>query len=615
MESWLWFNDGGKAIRSTDGTITFGYKFPDDCIYLYGNADGGCSEGTMMIEDGKQYHSDSNINLKYSGTIDLQGKNYLGAKADKYTVVFDENGGSDVDNQIVAHGMKATEPATPTREGYTFKEWKNGEDVYDFNTVVTSDLTLMAKWTENVPTTYTITDVSGTDAQGTLGFYSDETCSTAIAAAAEGATVYVKVTPNSGYQLGSITAERTVGSDGADSRRSESIPKGEPMAVTLVAGTTNVYQLTMPDGNVQVAATFTPIIYSIEYKLFGGTVATANPTEYTVESDAFTLNNPTQEGYTFGGWTGGNGNTPQTEVTIGKGTTGPLNYKAVWYTEATVKVVWDDMNDHDLLRPASVVATLSDGKQVTLNNGNNWTATVENLPAFDADGEAIVYTWTGSAVTNYVQASTEVDGIITLTYSHTPALEFTFATGQTWMTWCGSEAYALPTGLEAYTVSGLSEDGKNVMLELQESILANTPMLLKGTAGETYTATPTAAGTADGLASTTIENVLTFYGNPTDAVITTGGYCVLGKSYVLYKGAFVLVDTDNGIPAHKCLLTLASAVTARLSLVTDDATGIATTPGPSSPEEGKWYDLHGRKLSGEPTKHGIYILNGEKVKK
>ena len=344
-------------------------------------------------------------------------------------------------------------------------------------------------------------------------------------------------------------------------------------------------------------------------------MATPNPTEYTVESDAFTLNNPTLAGYTFGGWTGSNGNTPQTEVTIGKGTTGTLNYKAVWYTEATVKVVWDDMNDYDLLRPASVVATLSDGKQVTLNNGNNWTAKVENLPVFDADGEAIVYTWTGSEVTDYIQASTEADGITTLTYSHTPALEFTFATGQTWMTWCGSEAYTLPTGLEAYTVSGLSEDGTKVVLELQESILANTPMLLKGTAGETYTATPTAAGTADGLASTSVENVLTFYGNPTDAVITTGGYCVLGKSYVLYKGAFVLVDTDNGIPAHKCLLTLSSAVTARLSLLTDDATDIATTPGPASPEEGnsaEYYDLHGRKLSGEPTKHGIYIYKGEK---
>ncbi len=478
-----------------------------------------------------------------------------------------------------------------------------------------------ATFTITVPTfvEYTITDGTGTDAHGMIGFYSDEGCSTAISAAEEGATVYIKSTPNTGYELNSITTQKTVPSDVAESRRNTpatvEIALGGEVAVTAVDAANGIYKLTMPSSNVTVEATFTPITYSIEYELVGGTVATANPTEYTVESTPITLNNPTLEGYTFGGWTGSNGNTPQTEVTIATSTTGNLSYKAVWYTEAAVRVIWNDMNDHDGIRPASVTATLSDGQKVTLNNGNSWTATVEDLPAFDADNQVIAYTWTASTVDGYELEIELGDAVTTLTYSHTPTHDFTFATGQTWMTWCGSEEYALPSGLEAYTVSGLSEDGTKVVLELQESILANTPMLLKGTAGETYTATPTAAGTADGLASTTIENVLTFYGNPTDGVITTGGYCVLGKSYVLYKGAFVLVDTDNGIPAHKCLLTLSSAVTARLSLLTDDATDIATTPGPSFPEEGnsaEYYDLHGRKLSGEPTKHGIYIYKGEK---
>ena len=151
VESWLWSNSNGKAIRTTDGTITFGYKFPDDCITLYGDHDvNGCIEGTVKVAEGKQYHSDSNLNLKYSGTLNLQGKNYFGAVADKYTVTFDENGGSDVDNQTVAHGMKATEPAATTREGFSFKEWKNGENTYDFNTVVTSDLTLVAAWTQPI---------------------------------------------------------------------------------------------------------------------------------------------------------------------------------------------------------------------------------------------------------------------------------------------------------------------------------------------------------------------------------------------------------------------------------------------------------------------------------
>ena len=181
------------------------------------------------------------------------------------------------------------------------------------------------------------------------------------------------------------------------------------------------------------------------------------------------------------------------------------------------------------------------------------------------------------------------------------------------MTWCGSEEYALPSGLEAYTVSGLSEDGTKVVLAQQESILADTPLLLKGTAGTTYSATYSSTGSATGLASTPIENVLTFYGNPTDGVITTGYNYEFGKTYVLYKGAFVLVDSDQGLPAHRCMLTLSSAVTARLGISIEGTTSL--TPIPISTGKGSWYDLQGRKLSGEPTKHGIYIFKGKKVKR
>jgi len=56
--------------------------------------------------------------------------------------------------------------------------------------------------------------------------------------------------------------------------------------------------------NTTLYAKWTPITYSITCDLAGGTVATANPTSYNVESAAITLTNPTREGYTFAGWTG-----------------------------------------------------------------------------------------------------------------------------------------------------------------------------------------------------------------------------------------------------------------------------------------------------------------------
>ena len=66
-----------------------------------------------------------------------------------YTVTFDSNGGNYTPaSQDVKTDSKATEPATdPTRFGYTFSGWYNGEDKWDFDQdTVTSDITLIAKW-------------------------------------------------------------------------------------------------------------------------------------------------------------------------------------------------------------------------------------------------------------------------------------------------------------------------------------------------------------------------------------------------------------------------------------------------------------------------------------
>ena len=70
--------------------------------------------------------------------------------------------------------------------------------------------------------------------------------------------------------------------------------------------------------------------YAITYDLNGGT-AEGNPDTYTVETDTFTLKNPTRPGYTFTGWsgTGLDGENNMT-VTIPKGSTGERRYTAHW---------------------------------------------------------------------------------------------------------------------------------------------------------------------------------------------------------------------------------------------------------------------------------------------
>ena len=49
----------------------------------------------------------------------------------------------------IEHGSATTKPADPTKEGCTFAGWYTDEtltNAYDFDTAVTSDLTLYAKW-------------------------------------------------------------------------------------------------------------------------------------------------------------------------------------------------------------------------------------------------------------------------------------------------------------------------------------------------------------------------------------------------------------------------------------------------------------------------------------
>ena len=69
-----------------------------------------------------------------------------------YTVIFKSNGGSAVSSQHVAYNGTATEPAAPTRKGYTFAGWYSNATLktsFIFSTPITRNTTLYAKWTIN----------------------------------------------------------------------------------------------------------------------------------------------------------------------------------------------------------------------------------------------------------------------------------------------------------------------------------------------------------------------------------------------------------------------------------------------------------------------------------
>ena len=78
-----------------------------------------------------------------------------------------------------------------------------------------------------------------------------------------------------------------------------------------------------------IEVNYASVNYTISYTLNGGSVS-GNPTSYNIETNTFTLKNPTRSGYTFTGWTGSNGSTKQTSVSITKGSTGNKTYTANW---------------------------------------------------------------------------------------------------------------------------------------------------------------------------------------------------------------------------------------------------------------------------------------------
>ena len=72
-------------------------------------------------------------------------------KPKSYTVTFDTKGAVEISSQTVNEGEKATKPADPSKAGYEFAGWYTDEgcsagNEYVFNTPVTADITIYAKW-------------------------------------------------------------------------------------------------------------------------------------------------------------------------------------------------------------------------------------------------------------------------------------------------------------------------------------------------------------------------------------------------------------------------------------------------------------------------------------
>ena len=135
-----------QEIMKASKTIT-----NDDYTIYYKNSQG-------KYEDAAKYNTSTKEKFMLTEISDDDTFTYSYINNEQvFTVTFNSDGGSEVDPQVVTKNGKATAPTNPTKGTETFSGWfkDNGgtlEDLqYDFDTPITSDITLVAKWDIDIP--------------------------------------------------------------------------------------------------------------------------------------------------------------------------------------------------------------------------------------------------------------------------------------------------------------------------------------------------------------------------------------------------------------------------------------------------------------------------------
>ena len=267
--------------------------------------------------------------------------------------------------------------------------------------------------------------------------------------------------------------------------------------VTAVADGEAVITVTTAEGgktascNVSVSTqTAPPQEYTITYDLAGGTLAQPNPTRYTEETESFTLNNPTREGYRFTGWTGTGLAQATVTVTITKGSTGNRSYTATWEEENEEPTPPAPPTPSKPVQPADpkdpVETTENGNTVVTVTNPDTGSTTV-TVSAPDGS-KSVIVNQDGGTTAEVTISQEAVDnagtGVVTvpvsgLTVENQPELTITLPDG------VDSARISVPAaGASVWTVAVLvSPDGTQTIIpqSLTENGAVQFPMSGSGT--------------------------------------------------------------------------------------------------------------------------------------
>ena len=233
ITGFLNFEDGANLtvknasrVDATGVTISGGSYY---CPVNVGNAEGVITGGSFYGPVTVKKISDATPAYISGGTFYNELK---GSYITKGCIVTFMNGSSQYAMQVVKD--KASAPDTPVKSGYRFVGWYNGNAKWDFDTPVTENLTLTAKW-EKIHTS--APSASRYDVAVSDGAHGSVTVSPK--SASKGSTVTVTVTPDKGYALETLAVTDK---------------NGNALDLTDQGG--GQYTFTMPSSPVTVAATF-----------------------------------------------------------------------------------------------------------------------------------------------------------------------------------------------------------------------------------------------------------------------------------------------------------------------------------------------------------------------
>ena len=255
-------------------------------------------------------------------------------------------------------------------------------------------------------------------------------------------------------------------------------------------------------------------------------------------------------------------------------------------TNGTITLGWTSADDRITASSYDGNVVIANG-QAFVNGSNIYAGTLS-----DTEKSAIA----GLTLQPYAQETIVMNASGIRTYASTYDLDFTDI-----------------EGLTAYTVTAVNNN--TLTLAPVNKVPAGTGLLLKGTANGNFNVPTTASATS--IAGNYLVGVL----NGETVVQKTETVESVGyTNFILANGSYGIdwytLSEAGAIGANKAYLRLPTSAlssSARLTMEFGDATAIAEMRNENGEmRNGAWYTVNGVKLSGKPTKKGLYIHNGRK---